>query len=291
MAKKNRQNIQKNRARSKQRVAARRKQHKKAHTSVQPFLGVGRQAIRAAPIHEALVHTALFEVGIGQLVVSRALGGGMLAVSIFLLDVYSLGVKDSYVRVVSLFDYDDLRRRLSGAGVTTVDPAYARKLLDDALAYARGLGFEPRGRYADACVVTDGIDASACTETFTFGHDGKPFYISGPNDSPAFVKQVTETLEAACGKDGFHVMIGGPVEYGDENDEEDEDDGDDDEWEDAEVDADELADTLIDDFDDAADNPQPDSAGDRGETGDAAPGDENQRGWLKNLGRMFKRPS
>jgi hypothetical protein len=71
-----------------------------------------------------------------------------------------------------------------------VEPAYAKKLILDAIAYARNNGFEPHKDYRLASKVLRDIDETTCKTEFTFGKDGKPFYITGPNDSEARSKQV-----------------------------------------------------------------------------------------------------
>ena len=38
------------------------------------------------------------------------------------------------------------------------------------------------------------VDPAACTETFTFGRDGEPFFVSGPNDTAARIRSVELTL-------------------------------------------------------------------------------------------------
>jgi hypothetical protein len=89
-----------------------------------------------------------------------------------------------------------------------IEPAYARKLVEDAVVYARDLGFEPHEDYRVARKVLQDIDATVCKEQFTFGKDGKPFFMSGPNDSQQRSRQIMETLERRCGPDGYHYMIG-----------------------------------------------------------------------------------
>jgi hypothetical protein len=41
-----------------------------------------------------------------------------------------------------------------------------------------------------------------------FGHDGKPFYISGPNDTEATISFVMRTLRRTCGEGNFVYLIG-----------------------------------------------------------------------------------
>ena len=52
-----------------------------------------------------------------------------------------------------------------------------------------------------------GRHASASTETFEFGKDGKPLFVAGPHDSPERCHQILMTLEESCGINGFHYLI------------------------------------------------------------------------------------
>jgi hypothetical protein len=180
-------------------------------------------AVRA-PIHECLVPENLFEMGIGNLVVSRRLGSGDLAASVFLVDVFCLGVKDAFFRVISRDEYEDFIDQASQHGpMNFMEPSCIRKLIEGAIAYARDLGFNPHKDYQLAKKMLEGIDAQACSMTFEFGKDGKPFFMSGPNETPARSRQIIETLTKRCGPDGFHYMVGlGGWMDDDEIDDEDE---------------------------------------------------------------------
>jgi hypothetical protein len=69
--------------------------------------------------------------------------------------------------------------------VEDIDPCYARKLLRHVTAWAATNGVAPHRDFAVLEKLFGDVDADACDLSFQFGHDGKPVYISGPNDSPA----------------------------------------------------------------------------------------------------------
>src|SRR5205823_995245 len=85
--------------------------------------------------------------------------------------------------------------------------ACARKLVEDAVAYAAKLSFAPHPDYKAACRVLGGLDAGGCETVFTFGQDGKPFYIQGPHDSPAFAQRVMNSLASRCGEGNYHYIL------------------------------------------------------------------------------------
>lgn len=169
---------------------------------------------------EAWRSAKLFEVGIGHVIVARFKGSGEAEVGVFLLDVYCLGAKDAFFSRMSAHEYET---RLLGQllpeeerfGMTL---ACARKLIEDAVAYARRSGIEPCADYKKAGRVLGGIKVADCGESFTFGKDGKPLYISGPHDSPSFISQVVRVMTAKLGTEGFHylVRLAGPDEFPDD---------------------------------------------------------------------------
>jgi len=58
-----------------------------------------------------------------------------------------------------------------------------------------------------ACRVFGGIRSEECERVFTYGQDGKPLFVQSPNDSPAFVRHVMDTLTRRLGKEGFHYLL------------------------------------------------------------------------------------
>jgi hypothetical protein len=189
--------------------AAKAKERKKAPGHSGAIVPSGLIAGLAAPFHECWWPENLFKnnSGFGQVVVSRRAGGQIL-VAVFLLDVFCLGAKDAFIRPLSGALYEELLEGIRGDGpLKQVEPACARKLVESAVAYARGLGLPPHKDYAKASRIFGDIDADACPQSFDFGRDGKPFYSAGPYDSPVFIRRVMRTLEQHCGADGFHYLL------------------------------------------------------------------------------------
>ena len=162
--------------------------------------------------HEALRSANLFDSGCGYLVVSRFKADARVEAGFFLLDVFCLGVKDAgFHQFSGIADYQEgLIDRIFPAGNSVrMTPEAARKLTEDAISYARGLGFSPGADYKKASRVFGGITTANCVEQFVFGQDDKPLYIQGPSDSPARVERILRALEARCGEDGYHYIVAG----------------------------------------------------------------------------------
>ena len=179
----------------------------------------------SAPIERCFVQQGWVERGNGVVILTRRTGPQSLACAMFLLDTFCLGVKDAMFRQADEAEIEMIVEEAGAmAPLEAVEPSYARKLLCDAVAYARSFRIEPHTDYAAAVLLFGDVAADECAVTFEFGVDGRPVYIPGPDESPTQIRRRTEQLRRALGEDGFDVR-----EVDDDFDllEEDEDDA---EW-------------------------------------------------------------
>jgi hypothetical protein len=186
--------------RRKKKLAERRK----AGSSVAPR-GRSAEARRYAtlPLHACYVQAGLFESGTGMVMLVRGAGHALMLAS-FLIDAFCLGVKDAMLRPFDKAELEGLVEAFSmAAALEPADPAYARKLVRDAVAYARSIGIEPHADFAAAELLFGDISADDSTAEFQFGVDGRPLYIPGPDDTPRQIRQRVERLRRALGNDGF----------------------------------------------------------------------------------------
>ncbi len=203
--------------RARQRAAkeARRKavitERAKAGGAIVPTSVAGRvRAAASAPLWRCVAPGTLFETGIGNVILARRLPSGTVAAAFFLIDAHCLGVKDVHFREVEASRFiRSLDHIAKTQPMEETDPAYARKLVNEAAAYAADLGLPPPPDFHAIERLFGEVDAAACTETFTFGQDGKPLYVPGPNDTPARIRQVLARLQARLGPDGYHCIVPG----------------------------------------------------------------------------------
>jgi len=206
---KNKKKADANRARKQARRNAKQKAHaKKRAVSGSRFsqFGASRTAIREAPFDQAMVSETLFEAGIGYVLVTRALDNGQIAAGYFLLDVHCLGVKDSFLAITDRKTIEDRIMRMPQP-LAPISEAEAFKLIHDAIAYGRDLGFEPDGSFVDASLVLRELTPGECDKKFTFGKDGMPFYVQGPNHGPAKATRIVRQLLKRCGRGNFHYLL------------------------------------------------------------------------------------
>jgi hypothetical protein len=205
-------------ARKRQQKLAKKAAKRKAVVAIKKSLGEmgglvsrGRQALptASAPIHACLVPERLFDLGIGNVIVSRKMPNGFIGAAFFLVDVFCLGIKDAFYGVLSPAEYDYKLAGLQQETFRSIPPACARKLVEGAEAYARDLGFPPHPDYQRARQIFGDLDATACPTHYVFGKDGKPFFMSGPYDTPAKCRRIIDTLTRRCGPEGFHFVVAG----------------------------------------------------------------------------------
>jgi len=161
-----------------------------------------------APVYECLLPRDLDEFGIGNAVIARELPSGEIAIVVFLVDIFCLGVKDIALGVFGVSEYHEkLRRFNASASFEKVSPATVRALVEGAVEYADRFGLPPHQDYDLACRIFAGIDPALADRAFAYGKDGKPFYVSGPRDTPGKTRRVLAALERACGPGEFDYMV------------------------------------------------------------------------------------
>jgi hypothetical protein len=193
-----------------ERRTARRKQKRHGLARAQSS-GLPGQLSAASkfPVLHCWISQSLEAQGMGAVLLSREFQGGQVAVATFLVDRYCLGVKDTWAEVLHRTAYDDkyLRKMTADVPQRSASPAEARKLVEQAVEYARGLGLTPHPDYAKALLLFGDIDPSQSDASFEFGKDGKPLFIAGPEDSPEFCRKILAILTNHCGPGGFEYVI------------------------------------------------------------------------------------
>jgi hypothetical protein len=198
--------------RSRQKKLARKAAKRKkamAHKRREIF-GKGSLVTFAAsmPLHECLIPRVLYDQGIGNIVISRKMLNGDIAAAFFLVDTYCLGVKDCFFAVIPPGAYAQrIEQMVQKEGAEYAEPACTVKLIENAVAYAEGLGFHSPKDYLTIKGIFGSIDPATCSKEFEFGKDGKPLYISGPNETQADSERIIATLTRQFGPDGFHYTV------------------------------------------------------------------------------------
>ena len=199
----NRQQKQAAKAVRRRQVVAAKQQAERAASSQPARIA----AAAASPVERCLRLADIESAGIGHVILAKRLPSGALGCGFFLVDLLCLGVKDVFYREMASSDIDERVAEFDAAGqaMVSLDPASAKKLILDAVAFATSCGMDPAKDYRAVIRLFDGVDAAAATEDFTFGRDGQPVYIPGPNDSPSKMREIERRLVRSRGENGWDV--------------------------------------------------------------------------------------
>jgi hypothetical protein len=150
----------------------------------------------------------LFETGLGEVAVCRFKNDGRVEAGIFLVDVFCLGVKNAFFNVFP--SEEEFRETVLTDNLAQAEArpgSWGRKLIEDAVNYAKSLGISPHSDYKKGAKVFGGIQAGECDEEFVFGREGRPLFIQGPDDDPATCERIHTALRIRLGEDGYDFEI------------------------------------------------------------------------------------
>lgn len=148
------------------------------------------------PLEKCLINDNWNKEGMANIFISRKTPFNTWIVGGYLVDLYCLGLKDTYVR--HNIEEKEILQFYSGAffSFTIIECPIelARQIVYGGIDYARDLGFSPHRDFRRSKKILG--DRVLEEETFfvEFGHNGKPFYISGPNDDPHVAEQILTQL-------------------------------------------------------------------------------------------------
>lgn len=128
------------------------------------------------------------------------------AVGVFLADLGCLGIKNAFARYMSMTEHEALLDHLfDTASFEQVSPDLALKVLVAARDYASSLGFAPHPDSKAPLMLLHDADPARAGESIPVGGpDGKPLFVSGPDDD---VPRVVSQLSARLGPDGFDYIL------------------------------------------------------------------------------------
>lgn len=167
-----------------------------------------RQNGRKLPIERCLVSDGYKHGLLSMGLIIRKQPSNYLSFAYFMIDRHCLGIKNIIVNcnVTSNTIEDLIATATNGLGpMEDVSPVFFHNLVYGALDYAESIGFKPHKDFILAQyllnpeLVDDGID------DLEFGMDGKPYFISGPNDN---AQKILATLNKTVGEGNYNYTYG-----------------------------------------------------------------------------------
>ncbi len=169
-----------------------------------------KTVIRSAqryPIHECLISGNWQEFRMAAICVARSQSETMMLFGVYIVDLYCLGVKNTFCRAnVPLSEYrDDFRAQFVEGNEATACPAeLAHQIIYGAVEYAANLGLRPHKDFHLSKHILEERDTIAPNDELEFGKDGKPLYFSDPHDPAG---RILKHLRAKLGEDGFDLIV------------------------------------------------------------------------------------
>lgn len=145
--------------------------------------------------------------GLVQVVVARKLPTGALVTGVYLVDIFCLGLKDTFYDAnVSVGEYRDglLKTLDSMMPMEKCKPELAHQLIYQAIDYAAQFGFKPNRDFRVSQYILEERGKLPEPHDIKFGRNGKPFFVQGPHDN---VRAIIAQLERAAGQGNYDTLI------------------------------------------------------------------------------------
>lgn len=210
---------QKRHQQTKQRKRLRQRRRKKARKSSEPThdfadhrtgARISKQLLNSHqhPIHECWINDNWQEQGIAQIIVSRKLPLVGYVSGVYLVDTKCLGLKNTFLSLqLTAAEYDKFITQIAkrSQAFNLIECAYnlANAIIHGGILYAEKIGFQPHHEFADTKHVLGPAIESEIHVPFG-DEDGKPHYISGPDDD---WEAILEKLKQTVGDGNFHFTV------------------------------------------------------------------------------------
>lgn len=173
---------------------------------------------RNLPIYKCYINENWAESGFATILISRKHVNGNFTFSVYLVDVYCLGVKDTFYNFNVYTEFNELRDRFKEEQ-ELVESEYVlvHNIIYGAVEYAEDLGFKPHKDFEVSQYLLEEDDDRIELIDIEFGLNGKPAVLPGKEKHPA---NIISTLDRTVGKGNYTIFKG---EYSDEDSGEDSD--------------------------------------------------------------------
>lgn len=188
-----------------------------------------RTRARLLPIGKCYINEGWAESGFASIVVSRNHINGNFTFAVYLVDLYCLGVKDTFYDFNVNIEFTELLNKLKKEqNIEEIDYTLAHNIIYGGVEYAEDIGFKPHKDFEISRYVLEEDDEHIELIDIQFGLDGKPAIVIGKEKHPA---NIIATLERTVGKGNYIIIteedeenISKTEDWGKNDDDMDEDD-------------------------------------------------------------------
>lgn len=166
---------------------------------------------REFPLHGCWLMADWQERGITPVVVARRQPEDKILFGVYLVDIFCLGLKKVIIHEgYSLERFEQDLPTLCSGSPQAISVELAHEIIYGGIEYAKTIGFDPHPNFKKmkADLVLDPPGAHPRNNQVVFGYEGKPFFVSGPDDNGLKFKAVVDTLRRTCGEGNFDYLVG-----------------------------------------------------------------------------------
>ncbi|MEA4936724.1 MAG: plasmid pRiA4b ORF-3 family protein [Paludibacter sp.] len=168
-----------------------------------------RQKARNLPVYKCLVNSNWKDNGIAEILISRKHANGNLTTGMYMIDLYCLGVRDSFYHFNRPeFEFNELVENLSeGLDMIPIDYALAHNIIHAALEFSEDLGFKPHKDFTSVTqyILEEDTEDVELIE-IECGLNGKPMFIMSDSFTEAQSRKIINQLEQAVGHGNYDII-------------------------------------------------------------------------------------
>ncbi len=177
-----------------------------------------RKKARTLPIHECWINQDWKDAGVASIIISRKHINGNITFCLYLVDLYLLGVKESFFKFnVPEFEFREFIDKVAENMVMeTTEYVLVHNIILAGVEYAEEYGFKPYKDYTSITqfMLEEDTDQIELIE-IECGKEGKPLFLQGPYESDASANKIVKQLEHTAGKGNFHFVMNADSDFED----------------------------------------------------------------------------
>lgn len=154
-----------------------------------------------------IVSGGLDSDGVTMVYVTREASRGQVLLGSFVVDLWCMGVKDCYAKLISPGELRELiQDTRNQVNVQTVTASEAHAIVAGGVEYAAEIEIPPHADYAKVAQIFHDIPRGQVPEGVKFGYQGKRRYIRGRYDSDATVAHVAHALRTHLDEGNYEMI-------------------------------------------------------------------------------------
>ncbi len=196
---------------------AKKKDKKRSAPTMSPEKYITTRA-RQLPLGKTYICRTAASDGTYPIIVTRVHAGGNLTIGLYLVDMFCLGVKDTYYYFS--IDPDDFKDNVLSAGIDYEETEYveAHNIIYGALEYAEEAGIEPHRDFKISEYILEPDDDNIPLMEFEFGHNGvRELVISPDGKERKFIPVLEKNVPGEYVVSDFSGSYYDDDDYGDED--------------------------------------------------------------------------